>query len=429
MNQAGTVALGKVNLDEFCMGSATTPVYTGAVRNPWNPLCSAGGSSGGSAAAVAAGCALAALGTDTGGSVRQPAAFCGVVGIKPTHGLCSRWGVVAFASSLDCPGPLTRTVADGALVLQAMAGHDSKDSTSLNCPIPTYKNFLGASIQGKKVGVPKEWYEQAQLDPDIRQAWEKAIQIYQEAGCQIVMVDMPYSVHALPCYYILACAEAASNLQRYDGVKYGFRASHQGMLEELYNHTRGQGFGPEVKRRILTGTFVLSHGYYDSYYGQATRIRRMIEQELASLLQQVDVILTPTTPTPAFALDPLPSDPLTMYWNDILTVPVNIGNGCGMSVPCGLSSQGLPLGMQLIGPALGEDRLFSFGYVLEQAMPPLGTARGLAPLAWHQVSLDPAHACHATPDPSGGGASAFCPPRSPSLADQEWALFSQSHHA
>jgi aspartyl-tRNA(Asn)/glutamyl-tRNA(Gln) amidotransferase subunit A len=379
MADAGAVCMGKTNLDEFCMGSATIPTLTGPTGNPWRPSCSAGGSSGGSAAAIAGGTALAALGTDTGGSVRQPASFCGVVGVKPTYGRCSRWGVVAFASSLDCPGPFGRTVQDAALVLQAMAGHDPKDSTSLDAPVPNYRQAVGTSVQGMRVGIPRDWYEKAHLDSQIMDLWQKGQDIFSQAGCTMVPIDLPHSVHALPCYYILACAEAASNLMRYDGVKYGHRADCAETLEELYMVTRGEGFGPEVKRRILTGTYVLSHGYYAAYYDKAQHVRAAIQKEFVDVFQKVDVILTPTAPSPAFSLDNLPTDPVQMYWNDVLTVPVNIADTCALSVPAGLSDNGLPLGLQIIAPHLHESRLFQFGSVLEAsvrlpALPFLGQA-------------------------------------------------------
>jgi aspartyl-tRNA(Asn)/glutamyl-tRNA(Gln) amidotransferase subunit A len=371
--QAGAVLLGKTNLDEFCMGSTTTPVHTGPTQNPWDVTCTAGGSSGGSAAAIANGSALLALGTDTGGSVRQPAAFCGVVGVKPSYGRCSRWGVVAFASSLDTPGPFARSVKDSALLLNVMAGYDEKDATSLNHPVPDFTRLIGQSLVGKKIGVPKEWYENAQMDPEIMDLWKKGQELFEKNGCEIVHVSLPYSSYALPCYYILACAEAASNLQRYDGVKYGFRAKNIENLEDMYFQTRGQGFGPEVKRRILLGTYVLSHGYYDAYYNKAQKVRNMIQHDFRQVFQQVDVVLTPTTPTPAFALNASVSDPVAMYWNDVLTVPVNVGNVCAISVPAGLSNTGLPLGLQLIAPSLAEDRLFQFGHIIESntSMPDL----------------------------------------------------------
>lgn len=370
---AGAVLLGKTNLDEFCMGSTTTPVHTGATHNPWDPSCTAGGSSGGSAAAIANGSALLALGTDTGGSVRQPAAFCGVVGVKPSYGRCSRWGVVAYASSLDTPGPFARSIKDSALLLNVMAGYDKKDATSLNVPTPDFTAMIGQSLTGKKIGIPKEWYDNGQIDPEMMALWKKGQQMFQENGCEIVHVSLPYSDYALPCYYILACAEAASNLQRYDGVKYGFRAENIENLEDMYFQTRGQGFGPEVKRRILLGTYVLSHGYYEAYYNKAQKVRQMIQHDFRQVFQQVDVVLTPTTPTPAFSLAGSVSDPVAMYWNDVLTVPVNVGNVCAISVPAGVSNKGLPLGLQVIAPSLTEERLFQFGHIIESstAMPDL----------------------------------------------------------
>ena len=370
---AGAVLLGKANLDEFCMGSTTTPVHTGSTQNPWDPSCTAGGSSGGSAAAIANGSALLALGTDTGGSVRQPAAFCGIVGVKPSYGRCSRWGVVAYASSLDTPGPLARTIKDAGILLNVMSGYDPKDATSLNVPTPDFTENIGKSLAGKKIGIPKEWYENAQLDPEMMALWKKGQEIFQDSGCDIVYVSLPYNDYALPCYYILACAEAASNLQRYDGVKYGFRAENTENLEDMYFQTRGQGFGPEVKRRILLGTYVLSHGYYEAYYHKAQKVRHRIQHHFRQVFEEVDVVLTPTTPTPAFPLGAAASDPVAMYWNDVLTVPVNIGNVCAISVPAGVSKQGLPLGLQLIAPALAEDRLFQFGHVIESctSMPDL----------------------------------------------------------
>lgn len=367
--QAGTVTLGKVNLDEFCMGSATTPSFTGATRNPWNTDHSCGGSSGGSAAALANGSALLALGTDTGGSVRQPAAFCGVVGVKPTYGRCSRWGVVAYASSLDTPGPMARNVRDAAMLFQVMAGYDAKDATSINQPVPDCMANIEGSLRGKKVGIPAQWYEQAKIDPEVKEVWDKAMRAMESAGCSLVPVNLPSMDYALPCYYVLACAEAASNLQRYDGVKYGFRAPNVTTLEDMYTQTRGQGFGDEVKRRIMIGCFVLSHGYYDAYYTKAQKVRQLIQSEFQRVFCDVDVMLTPTTPTPAFTIDRPSQDPVAMYWNDILTVPVNIGQVCAISVPAGMTAHGLPIGLQIIAPALHEPRLFQFGNFIEQNMP------------------------------------------------------------
>lgn len=370
----GVVPLGKANLDEFCMGSSTAPVLFGPTLNPWNKKCSAGGSSGGPAAAVAAGSALWAIGTDTGGSIRQPAAFCGIVGLKPTYGRCSRWGIVAFASSLDQAGPLARTVTDCALLFQSMAGHDPKDATSAQRDVPDCVHATTQSVRGKKIGVPKEWYESGQLDQEMKVMWDHNLDVLRDEGCDIVFIDLPYAKYALPVYYILACAEAASNLARYDGVRYGLRAqgcTHD--LESMYKKTRSQGFGPEVQRRICLGTHILSHGYYEAYYKKAKNIRQLLTLDYKNAFDSVDVIVTPTTPTAAFSFDQAPKDPVSMYWNDILTVPVNIGDVCALSVPGGMSSQGLPLGLQIIGPQFGEERVFAHGAVIERAvaMPPL----------------------------------------------------------
>ena len=373
--EAGAVLLGKTKMDEFCMGSTTTPVRYGPSRNPWDPTCTTGGSSGGSAAAVASGSALCALGSDTGGSVRQPAAFCGVVGVKPAYGRCSRRGLIAFASSLDHPGPLGRCVKDTALLLETMSGHDPLDSTSLPVPVPPFSQAIGRSVEGLVVGIPQGW--ENLLDSEMQAVWEKGKDWLKDAGCCFRTVSLPYISHALSSYYILVCAEAASNLQRYDGVKYGFRAQPSSVgssLEEMYSQTRREGFGPEVKRRILMGIYVLSHGYYEAYYGKALQVRKLIQQDFARAFQEVEVILAPTTPTPAFSLqDASLEDPVQMYRNDVLTVPVNIGNITAISVPAGLSKRGLPLGLQIMAPSLQEERLFSFGAVIEQcaSMPPM----------------------------------------------------------
>jgi aspartyl-tRNA(Asn)/glutamyl-tRNA(Gln) amidotransferase subunit A len=364
MWQSGAVMLGKNNLDEFCMGSTTTSVFSGPVRNPWNTQCTAGGSSGGGAAAVASKSALCAVGTDTGGSVRQPAAFCGVVGIRPTYGRCSRWGIAAFSSSFDQASVMARSIEDAAVLLEIISGHDAKDSTSSVLPVPPFHKSIGRSVKGLKVGIPKEWYQQGK-DEAMMELWDKGKELFIQAGCEVDFVSLPYTTYALPCYYILTCAEAASNLQRYDGVKYGLRASAD-TLEEMYDLTRGQGFGPEVKRRILIGTYVLSEGYYDAYYGKAQKVRLLIEQDFKNAFQKVDVLLAPTTPTPAFPLNDIPDDPVTVYFNDILTVPINVGGVTGISVPAGLSKAGLPLGLQLIAPPFHEETLFQFGSVIER---------------------------------------------------------------
>lgn len=367
---AGVVTLGKLNMDEFAMGSANMNSYFGPVINPWTDKEGTksyvpGGSSGGSAAAVSAHMALAATASDTGGSIRQPASFCGLVGIKPTYGLCSRYGMIAFASSLDQAGPLTRTVEDAAMMLEAMAGHDPKDATSLNIPKPQYTQNLGGSIKGKRVGLPKEYYLK-EMHPDILKKWDEAKAWLLDAGAELVDVSLPHTSYALPAYYIIAPAEASSNLARYDGVRYGFRRDADS-LDALYEQTRSEGFGDEVKRRILIGTYVLSAGYYDAYYRKAGRLRRLIAQDFEKVFHECDVLLSATTPTPAFAFGEKPKDPISMYMNDVLTVPANIAGLPGISVPVGLSETGLPLGLQLVGPALSEALLFDVSLVLEKA--------------------------------------------------------------
>lgn len=369
LKNAGAVSLGKTNLDEFAMGSANITSYYGNVINPWKRAdgkdLTPGGSSGGSAAAVAGGLAIAATATDTGGSIRQPAAFSGVVGIKPTYGRCSRWGIVAFASSLDQAGPLTRDVRDAALMLEVMAGHDPKDSTSAPLEVPSFEKALNQGIKGLRVGIPKE-YRVDGLGEDIQNLWEKGAQWLKEAGAEIVEISLPHTKYSLPTYYVLAPAEASSNLARYDGVRYGLRVPGK-TLDDLYENTRSEGFGTEVQRRILIGTYVLSAGYYDAYYLKAQKVRRLIAQDFELAFQKVDVILTPTTPTEAFALDEKPTDPVVMYLNDVLTVSANLAGIPGISIPAGLSKQGLPLGLQLIGPAFDENVLFRAGRVLEEA--------------------------------------------------------------
>jgi aspartyl-tRNA(Asn)/glutamyl-tRNA(Gln) amidotransferase subunit A len=371
---AGAVLLGKTNMDEFCMGSTTTPEHTGPVLNPWDATRTVGGSSGGSAAAVAAGAALATMGTDTGGSVRQPASFCGVVGLRPTYGRCSRRGMIAFSSSLDQAGPLTRSVRDAALLLEVMSGHDLWDATSSRQAVPSFSKALGESVRGMKVGIPKELYDKQGTASSV---WEKGRALFSEAGCEIVFVSLPYLSYALPCYYILTSAEAASNLQRYDGVKYGFRASppfgkEWSSLDEMYEKTRGEGFGREVKRRILTGTYALTQGHHDVYYEKAISVKRLISEDFSRVFQQVDVLMTPTTPTDAFPLAEIPEDPVTMYNNDIFTVPVNVGGVSAISVPVETSLQGMPMGLQIIAPPFEEMSLIRFGGIIEScaALPP-----------------------------------------------------------
>lgn len=367
---AGAVMLGKTNMDEFAMGSANLTSAYGGVESPWKEIqrpqkkLVAGGSSGGSSAAVAAHLALAATGSDTGGSIRQPAAFCGLVGIKPTYGLCSRRGMIAFASSLDQAGPLTHTVADAALMLAHMAGHDSWDATSLNVSIPDYAANLTSDIQGLRVGVPKEYMEG--LPETMATLVQQGLDWLVAHGATVHEVSLPSTPYALPTYYVLAPAEASSNLARYDGVRYGLRVPSE-TLDDLYEQTRRAGFGTEVIRRILVGTYVLSAGYYDAYYLKAQKVRTYIAQDFARVFQDVDVLLTPATPTAAFAEDEIPTDPITMYLNDIYTVPANLANLPGLCIPAGLDDKGLPLGLQLIGPALSEQRLFNAGLALEES--------------------------------------------------------------
>jgi aspartyl-tRNA(Asn)/glutamyl-tRNA(Gln) amidotransferase subunit A len=367
--KAGAVTVGKTNLDEFAMGSSNMTSHFGPVENPWRragdnrPLVP-GGSSGGSAAAVAARSCLGANGTDTGGSIRQPAAFCGIVGIKPTYGRCSRWGVVAFASSLDQAGPFARTVQDCAILLREMSGFDPKDSTSANIAVPDFEAALTGDIRGLKIGIPKE-YRMEGMSAEIDALWQKGIAMLKDAGAEAVEVSLPHTKYALPCYYILAPAEASSNLARYDGVRYGLRVPG-GSIEELYENTRAEGFGKEVRRRILIGTYVLSAGYYDAYYRKAQRVRALIARDFDEAFQKVDAILTPTAPSAAFAMGEKSDDPIAMYLNDVFTVTTNLAGLPGISVPAGLSAEGLPLGLQLIGKTFDEAGLLKIAGVLEK---------------------------------------------------------------
>ncbi len=371
MWDAGAVLLGKTNLDEFAMGSSNMTSFYGGVENPWRksgdnrPLVP-GGSSGGSAAAVAARCALGATGTDTGGSIRQPASFCGIVGMKPTYGRCSRWGIVAFASSLDQAGPMGRTVRDTAIMLRAMAGHDPKDSTSVDAPVPDYEAALTGNIKGMKIGIPKE-YRIDGMPVEIDQLWLQGIKWLEEAGAKVEEISLPHTHYALPTYYIIAPAEASSNLARYDGVRYGLREGADGTLDEMYEATRGKGFGDEVKRRILIGTYVLSAGYYDAYYNKARRVRSLIARDFAAAYKKVDAILTPTAPSAAFGMGDKMDDPIAMYLNDVFTVPASLAGLPGISIPAGLSKDGLPLGLQLLGKAFDEETVFRVAGVLEEA--------------------------------------------------------------
>ncbi|MCA3263903.1 MAG: Asp-tRNA(Asn)/Glu-tRNA(Gln) amidotransferase subunit GatA [Telmatospirillum sp.] len=366
---AGAVMLGKLNLDEFAMGSANITSYFGPVKNPWKRKDGKdlvpGGSSGGSAASVAAHIVAGATGTDTGGSIRQPASFTGIVGIKPTYGRCSRWGIVAFASSLDQAGPMTRDVRDAAIMLGAMAGHDVKDSTSVPLPVPNYEAAMTGDIRGLRFGIPKE-YRVDGMPAEIEKLWQQGIDWMKAAGAEPVEISLPHTKYALPTYYIIAPAEASSNLARYDGVRYGLRVPGN-TLDEMYENTRAAGFGAEVRRRILIGTYVLSAGYYDAYYLKAQKVRTLIFQDFQEAWKKCDVILTPTAPSAAFGIGDKADDPIAMYLNDVFTVPVNLAGLPGMSVPAGLSGDGLPLGLQLIGKPFDEPTLFRVGGVLETA--------------------------------------------------------------
>jgi aspartyl-tRNA(Asn)/glutamyl-tRNA(Gln) amidotransferase subunit A len=370
LKRDGAVFLGKTNLDEFAMGSSNMTSAFGPVENPWkryddDAVLVPGGSSGGSAAAVAARIALAATGTDTGGSIRQPAAFCGIAGIKPTYGRCSRWGVVAFASSLDQAGPMARTVEDCAIMLGSMAGFDPKDSTSVDRPVPNYRAACGGSLKGMRIGIPAE-YRVAGMSPEIEAIWQQGIAWLSDAGCEIVDVSLPHTKYGLATYYIVAPAECSSNLARYDGVRFGERIQADS-LDALYERSRAAGFGDEVKRRILIGTYVLSAGYYDAYYLRAQKVRSLIQRDFTEAFGKVDALLTPTAPTAAFAQGEKMSDPVTMYLNDIFTVPASMAGIPGISVPVGLDSRGLPLGLQLLGRPFDEEGLFALGSALEKA--------------------------------------------------------------
>ncbi|MDC1067479.1 Asp-tRNA(Asn)/Glu-tRNA(Gln) amidotransferase subunit GatA [Alphaproteobacteria bacterium] len=362
----GAVMLGKLSCDEFAMGSSNETATKGNVINPWSKTIpmSPGGSSGGSAAAVAARSALAATGTDTGGSIRQPAAFCGITGLKPTYGRCSRWGIVAFSSSLDQAGPLTRTVSDAAIMLNSMAGYDNKDSTSANLEMPDLTSYLDKSIKGKKIGIPKE-YTQDGISEDIVSFYETSIQFLKDSGAEIIPVSLPHTKYALPVYYIIAPAEASSNLARYDGVRYGTRKEAES-LDDMYELTRGEGFGDEVQRRIMIGTYVLSSGYYDAYYLKAQKVRRLIKEDFDNTFENVDFLLTPSTPSTAFELGQK-QDPLTMYLNDIFTVPASLAGLPGISIPVGLDKAGLPVGIQLIANSFDEPNLISVAHTLEKS--------------------------------------------------------------
>ena len=370
---AGAVMLGKLNMDEFAMGSSNeTSVYGNAI-NPWRDQdteLTPGGSSGGSAAAVAGDLCLAATGTDTGGSIRQPAAFTGIVGIKPTYGRCSRWGIVAFASSLDQAGPMTKSVRDAAIMLEAMCGHDAKDSTSADLPVPNFEAALTGDIRGKKIAIPKE-YRMEGMPAEIEQLWSDGSDMLRDAGAEIIDVSLPHTKYALPAYYVIAPAEASSNLARYDGVRYGRRAKIEASegITQMYEKTRAEGFGAEVQRRIMIGTYVLSAGFYDAYYNRARRVRALIKKDFDDVFQAgADAILTPATPSAAFPIGAMETmDPVQMYLNDVFTVTVNLAGLPGISVPAGLDKNGLPLGLQLIGRPWEEGDLLNTAYALENA--------------------------------------------------------------
>ena len=375
LRDQGAVFVGKLNMDEFAMGSANLNPTFGPVKNPWQGTDGKdlvpGGSSGGSAASVAARQVFGATGTDTGGSIRQPAAFCGITGLKTTYGRCSRFGIIAFASSLDQAGPMARTVEDNALLLQAMASFDPKDSTSVDRPVPNYRAELGGSIKGKTIGIPAEYVADGMSD-EITALWQQGRQWLEDAGAKIVEISLPHTKYALPCYYIIAPAEASSNLSRYDGVRYGMRVDPAAMsddkLHDMYRATRAEGFGAEVQRRIMIGAYVLSAGFYDAYYNQARKVRTLIAKDFQDAFDAgVDAILTPTTPSAAFAIGEEPSDPVEMYLNDVFTVPTSMAGLPGISVPSGLSASGKPLGLQLIGKPFEEGELMTIAQKIEEA--------------------------------------------------------------
>ncbi|MDO8705071.1 MAG: Asp-tRNA(Asn)/Glu-tRNA(Gln) amidotransferase subunit GatA [Sulfuricaulis sp.] len=364
-NQAGAICLGKTNMDEFAMGSSNETSYYGAVKNPWNTATVPGGSSGGSAAAVAARLAPAATGTDTGGSIRQPASLTNLTGLKPSYGRVSRYGMIAFASSLDQGGPMARTAADAALMLNVMAGFDPRDSTSVDAPVPDYTKSLNEDIKGLRIGLPKEYFSTG-LSPDVAKAIDAAVAEYKKLGAQVVEVSLPNSQLAIPCYYVLAPAEASSNLSRFDGARYGYRAKDYTDLLDMYCKTRAEGFGTEVKRRIMIGTYALSAGYYDAYYLKAQKLRRLIAEDFRKAFESCDVIMGPTTPTTAFKIGEKSDDPVAMYLSDIYTISVNLAGLPGMSIPAGFDPQGLPIGLQLIGQYFNESRLLNVAHRYQQ---------------------------------------------------------------
>ena len=365
LNAEHLIDLGKLNMDEFAMGASTEYSAFKKTRNPWNLNTVPGGSSGGSAAAVAAGMVPWALGSDTGGSIRQPASFCGVVGLKPTYGLVSRFGLVAFASSLDQIGPITKDVKDSAMLLNLIAGHDEKDTTSENIPKKDYTKALKGDVKGLKIGIPKQYYGEG-INPEVKEKLEEAIETYKKLGAIVEEFSLDIADYALATYYIIACAEASSNLGRFDGIRYGYRTTNYESLKDIYKNSRSEGFGPEVKRRIILGTYVLSSGYYDAYYKKAQQVRTLVKKEFDEAFNKYDVLLTPTSPTVAFEIGTKSSNPLEMYLADICTVPVNIAGLPGISVPCGVDSKGMPIGMQLIGNRFEEEKILNAAYTFEQ---------------------------------------------------------------
>lgn len=367
LRQAGAIILGKLNMDEFAMGSSNEHSAYGPTRNPWEPAHIPGGSSGGSAAAVAANMCLGALGSDTGGSIRQPAAHCGVVGLKPTYGRVSRFGLVAFASSLDQIGPLAKNVTDCALLLKAVAGYDPADSTSVSRPVPDFTAVLAHDLKGLTVGIPEEYNTAEGIDPDVLQAVTTAIEKIEHLGAKVVPISLPHTAYTVAAYYVIAPCEASSNLARYDGVKYGWRATDAHTLMEMYQHTRADGFGLEVQRRIIIGTYALSAGYYDAYYKKASQVRSLIIDDFKKAFEKCDVIASPVSPTPAWKLGELNDNPLAMYLSDMFTLAANLAGIPGLSLPCGFSKQGLPIGLQLMGPHFAEDTLLKVAYNYEQA--------------------------------------------------------------
>ncbi|MBM4338835.1 MAG: Asp-tRNA(Asn)/Glu-tRNA(Gln) amidotransferase subunit GatA [Deltaproteobacteria bacterium] len=365
LKEREAIFLGKLNMDEFAMGSSTENSGFHTTRNPWDLARIPGGSSGGSAAAVSADECIAALGTDTGGSIRQPASCCGVVGLKPTYGRVSRYGLVAFASSLDQIGPITKDVEDCAILLNGISGYDPSDSTSVNIEVPDYKQFLTNNVKGVRVGIPDEYFIKG-MDPDVEKSVREAIDLLRKLGTEVKKISLPHTPYAVAIYYIICTAEASSNLARYDGVKYGFRSSRYEDLIEMYGRTRAEGFGKEVKRRIILGTYVLSAGYYDAYYRKASQVRTLMRNDFEGAFKEVDVIVTPTAPTPAFRIGERVGNPLQMYLSDILTIPVNLTGIPAISLPCGFSSEGLPIGLQIIGKHFDEGKILQVAFAFEQ---------------------------------------------------------------